>query len=131
MSLAKEIFSISKRVPPYMKKELAGKRFGKLVVIEEAARSPDNTIRWNCLCDCGGRVTMRSASILRKNSVKSCGCVKSVRDRLSKTLVGSSWENMIQRCYNPKAKGFNNYGARGVSVCSFLKCSPAKIIQTI
>jgi hypothetical protein len=28
-----------------------------------------------------------------------------------------SWVGMIQRCHNPKATGYHNYGARGISVC--------------
>ena len=28
-----------------------------------------------------------------------------------------SWSDMKQRCYNPKAQQYKNYGARGVSVC--------------
>ena len=28
------------------------------------------------------------------------------------------WANMIQRCYNPKNKGFKNYGGRGITVCA-------------
>jgi len=27
------------------------------------------------------------------------------------------WYNMLQRCYNPKYKGYKNYGARGIVVC--------------
>lgn len=29
----------------------------------------------------------------------------------------SVWASMIQRCHNPKDKGFRNYGARGIYVC--------------
>ena len=28
-----------------------------------------------------------------------------------------AWGNMKQRCYNPKATGYKNYGAKGVVVC--------------
>ena len=28
-----------------------------------------------------------------------------------------SWESMKQRCLNPAASGFKNYGGRGISVC--------------
>lgn len=28
-----------------------------------------------------------------------------------------TWENMIQRCTNPKATGYRYYGGRGITVC--------------
>lgn len=28
-----------------------------------------------------------------------------------------SWDNMKQRCYNPKKHGYKNYGGRGIKVC--------------
>jgi hypothetical protein len=27
------------------------------------------------------------------------------------------WRNMINRCYNPNAKQYNDYGGRGITVC--------------
>lgn len=33
------------------------------------------------------------------------------------TSLYRAWENMIQRCTNPKNKSFPNYGGRGVRVC--------------
>lgn len=29
----------------------------------------------------------------------------------------STWENMKQRCNNPNAEGYKNYGGRGIKVC--------------
>src|SRR6185369_5026142 len=29
-----------------------------------------------------------------------------------------TWKNMIARCFNPKAKGFEYYGGRGIMVCA-------------
>jgi hypothetical protein len=34
-----------------------------------------------------------------------------------KTRIYSRWEGMIQRCTNPNAKGYSNYGGRGITVC--------------
>jgi len=36
---------------------------------------------------------------------------------LSRCSEYLSWVAMIQRCHNPKATGFHNYGGRGISVC--------------
>jgi len=37
--------------------------------------------------------------------------------RNQKTVEYSCWILMRQRCTNPKATGFKNYGGRGISVC--------------
>lgn len=34
------------------------------------------------------------------------------------------WSNMLQRCNNPRATGYSNYGGRGVTVCE--RWDPAK-----
>jgi hypothetical protein len=39
------------------------------------------------------------------------------KDGGKRTSTYGSWSNMIQRCSNPKATGFKNYGGRGIAVC--------------
>lgn len=34
-----------------------------------------------------------------------------------KTPIYNSWDNMIQRCYNPKDDRYHRYGGRGIRVC--------------
>ena len=38
-----------------------------------------------------------------------------VGGRSSKEL--QTWQNMMSRCYDPKNKGYKNYGERGIRVC--------------
>lgn len=36
---------------------------------------------------------------------------------ISKHPLYSTWDNMIQRCNNPKRDCYHNYGGRGINVC--------------
>ncbi len=70
-----------------MKKlDLRGHRFGKLVVVCQAAHA-GNKIRWCCRCDCGNLTTV-IASGLRTGKTQSCGCKRSdlAVDMLGKTF---------------------------------------------
>jgi hypothetical protein len=57
-------------------KNLVGQRFGLLTVISRAENDKNKRIRWNCICDCGNKLTPYSDSLLAGKS-KSCGsCIK-------------------------------------------------------
>lgn len=51
---------------------LIGKRFGKLLVIEQDGKIFTNTA-WKCLCDCGNYKTVKR-QYLTQGKTKSCGC---------------------------------------------------------
>ena len=60
------------------RKELIGKRFGRLVVDSEVPRDEwkDKKKReFFCVCDCGNVTKVRRASLINGNT-KSCGCLK-------------------------------------------------------
>lgn len=50
--------------------------------------------------------------LLRYNSLMT----KREMHGLSSTTIYGVWEAMLQRCNNPKDKGYKNYGARGIKV---------------
>lgn len=60
-----------------MKKiDLTGKRFNKLLVLEEDLLNKDNKgAKWICQCDCGNKVSIRG-TFLRNGHTQSCGCLK-------------------------------------------------------
>ena len=101
---------------------LAGQRFGRLVVIDRATEMPG--VWWYCICDCGKRKKIRSSQ-LRYGSVKSCGCLRDeMRAEHNKprhgdtgTRLYSIWRGMKKRCYQPTSAGYKNYGGRGITVC--------------
>ena len=55
--------------------DLTGKRFGKLVVLEQCEkRSACRQIKWTCSCDCGKQTEVDGGS-LRSGNTRSCGCL--------------------------------------------------------
>lgn len=98
--------------------DITGQRFGRLVALEPI-RAKGEHLKWRCRCDCGA-ISLVLFSDLSKGKTKSCGCLS----RESRFIHGKShshiyriWALMIQRCENPKSKGFMNYGGRGIKVC--------------
>ncbi|TGT72937.1 hypothetical protein EN802_13750 [bacterium M00.F.Ca.ET.159.01.1.1] len=106
--------------------DIKGQRFGRLVVVEEAGRTPSGNIRWRCACDCGGEVFTVTA-ILRKGRSRSCGCLSvelvNARNRTHGLYFGGqhplydTYRHMRNRCGDPGHKDFNLYGGRGIKVC--------------
>ena len=91
--------------------DLTGKRFGKLLVIEEAPRPEGVSVRhfWKCRCDCGNYTVKSSYELSRKKEMMSCGCYwkkkQSERMRAEKTthsMTGTRlygvWASMKSRC---------------------------------
>lgn len=96
--------------------DLTGKRFGKLLVVEECQkRGKFNMIEWLCVCDCGGK-TVATTSALKSGHKKSCGCINSGLYSNNKRLY-NVWRGMINRCENPKSNRYHRYGGRGICVC--------------
>lgn len=105
------------------KKNLKGKRFGRLTVISENGRDCIGNVLWLCKCDCGNEVTVKS-SMLNNGHTKSCGCFAKEIVKEKRTIHGKSqtriygiWIDMKSRCYNENVKDFSRYGGRGITIC--------------
>lgn len=80
--------------------------------------------RWLCQCVCGTKRPVRT-SHLRSRASKSCGCIhQHGESRISRSQHGMylspeyrAWAHMIERCHNPGAQSYANYGGRGIRVC--------------
>lgn len=105
---------------------LTGMKYGRLSVKEIDYRENYRTY-WKCLCECGKTCIVEGGN-LRSGRQKSCGCIVSERGRemliqmntkhgLYDTRIYGIRRNMLQRCYNPKAKRYEFYGGKGVTVC--------------
>ena len=108
--------------------DITGNVYGRLTVLERAPSVNARTM-WKCRCECGAEVVIQGAHI-RSGSTKSCGCL--AKDNLRRVQVFSkrgtthgmshtreykSWDQMKQRCNNPKHHAWQWYGGKGVKIC--------------
>lgn len=82
-------------------KDLTGQRFGRLVVLglnPEPYVSPGGkpARRWDCLCDCGTRLTVQTNVLTGKNGTRSCGCVRREKARANgHDLTGKRFGRLV------------------------------------
>src|SRR2546430_16846091 len=72
----------------------------------------------------GARTGVVFAIVAHKSSSKSCGCLcrelskaRATKHGMSGSREYRSWEGMKQRCFNPRAANYENYGGQGNKVC--------------
>jgi hypothetical protein len=98
--------------PPYLQ---AGTTVGRLTLLEDVTHS---TGRASCLCECGTKKEVGALS-LKHGNTRSCGCLR----REIQTTHGftghplyQTWRGMLQRCTNPNARSYRNYGGRNIPI---------------
>lgn len=105
----------------YNKKDLTGKKFGKLSVLAKTNNRADGgSVVWQCKCDCGNIVEISSKKLVNGLAV-SCGCYQKERQKYSMKKLHSrqSKENTnIDLIAKHKANSNNKSGIRGVHWCS-------------
>lgn len=110
-------------------KDIAGQRFGRLVVLEFS--HSDGAAHWRCRCDCGGE-KVAAGRLLRAGVTASCGCIVRERMRALSPIgqaarrvpfahaerLGQMFDDMRKRCGDTKNRAWHNYGGRGIRVCA-------------
>lgn len=102
--------------------DMTGQRFYNLKVVRREGHTNYKAILWECRCDCGN-IIHETRSNLLSGRVKSCGCLRKIKNQNKThgkrhTRLYRIWLNMKNRCNNPHGQDFDNYGGRGISVCS-------------
>lgn len=101
----------------------AGTRFMRLLTRSEIFRGKNGLWYVHCVCDCGAEKDVMCKN-LRAGHTLSCGCygrsipkTGPVTHGLSRSPAWRSYYAMINRCTNPAADRYPNYGGRGVKIC--------------
>ena len=104
-------------------KDMTGKEFDRLTVLELAGRDKHRRALWKCRCKCGN-VIFADGGSLRSRNTRSCGCLHidtittHGESRVGqRTAEYSIWRNIISRCTKPENKDWDNYGGRGIKLC--------------
>lgn len=108
-------------------KDISGQKFGRLTAIECVGKNKYNYAVWRCRCECGNETNVPGNS-LRSGNTKSCGCLnmENSTNRIvslntthgkTHTRLFRVWSSMRNRCDNPNATNYSDYGARGIRVC--------------
>ncbi len=103
-------------------KDLTGQKFGRLTVLSIVSRRNSEGVKWLCRCDCGNLIETYSKK-LNSGNTRSCGCLQhdsvmehNITHGMFHTRIYNIWQNMKDRCLNPKNKCFIHYGGRGITI---------------
>ena len=113
------------------KRFVPGATFGRWVLVSLVSHDKENhRYYWMCRCICGTTRVVVHNSLINGRSA-SCGCktTEELRAHPHHKTHGDSkryphvkeyrvWCHMKERCYNPKAVNYENYGGRGIHVCN-------------
>lgn len=97
--------------------DLAGKRFGSLLIVDRHGTDNNGHALWNAKCDCGGSSIVRSNSLLSRKQIHCSSCVSARSLIIANRLTYQSWCAMVQRCTDKNCKDYAGYGALGITVC--------------
>lgn len=103
--------------------DMSGLKCGALTVINRSGSNKRGEIIWLCKCVCGSKREFRGP-LLRNGTATNCGCMGRVKGKHghakkdSETETYQSWLHMRQRCNNQNNDSYEQYGGRGITICS-------------
>ena len=118
---------------PGIRIDIAGQKFGRLLVVSQVSIPGRGKAHWNCTCDCGNHCVVSGVN-LRRGRTKSCGCLHRERAKVlhltrdyttsqrrgthqqSRTRLHNIWSKIIDRCTNENRPDYRRYGGRGIKM---------------
>lgn len=111
-----------RKTPRKFNKIMPGDVFVRLTVL---ARIGDGKV--SCICACGTKRIVLISN-LNRGLTQSCGCLLNEKRAISRITHGAcrvpgytaeyrAWCHVIDRCCNPDAPRYADYGGRGIRIC--------------
>ena len=76
-------------------KDITGQQFGRLVAMEPTDERYDGRVVWLCRCDCGGKSSVCSSSLV-KGTTRSCGCLlREASAKKAKDITGQRFGRLV------------------------------------
>lgn len=112
-------------------KELIGKKFGELTVVDVKLKQlyyPNGAkngldVEYVCKCECG-KTTLVKRYRLLEGKTKSCGCLRKELSKKRKTTHGLCYTRLNRiyhkiksRCLSKTSDKYKWYGERGIKIC--------------
>lgn len=101
-----------------------GERFGRLTLTGKKNRVAAKGWFWEAQCDCGSALKFYYGKNIRAGHTKSCGCLAKEINADMKRTHGMSesrerqcWSRIKSKCYNENSWWYEDYGARGITMC--------------
>lgn len=112
-------------------RDLTGKKFGKWTVLKDLGTRNGSkfydsrtnktcvvTLRYClCQCECGFTKEIPAGNLLSGRSTGCRYCAKRNPHAKVHHPLASTYNSMLQRCYNEKTPHYDCYGGRGIKVC--------------
>jgi hypothetical protein len=118
-----------------------GKVFGKLTVVgigepttikKTALRQEHTSIRWKCLCECGGAKDVLPCQLF-KRSVKSCGCIyhkpRSTKNEAAANNLFAQYKSAAKRANREFSISINEFKLITRMDCYFCGTAPSQVYK--
>jgi hypothetical protein len=104
-----------------------GDRSGSLLLVAITGRDRRQNLVLKCLCEeCGNHTEINNVAFRVRKRCKSCSQVHGAQKRTThgaakrgkRDKLYAAYKAMLTRCYNPNARAYRWYGAKGIKVCA-------------
>lgn len=93
-----------------------GQKYGAVTILKKLPNEKNGSTIFLAKCECGNEKIIYKSNLERYRNSK-CTCGRKYKGGFSSKPLYGVWYKMIKRCNDKTEKGYEWYGAKGISVC--------------